>query len=55
MHITGRTDLELLARQRMSDAARMARRSTSVKPPPRRRTLRRQAAKGLRNLADVLD
>lgn len=54
MHTAGRTDLELLARQRMNDTARLAR-STSITPPPRRRTLRSNAARGLRGLADLLD
>ena len=54
MHTAGRTDLELLARQRIADTARLARRA-SVQPPPRRRALRRNAARGLRNLADFLN
>jgi hypothetical protein len=54
VHTTGITDLEPLARQRMDDAARRAETATRV-PPPRRRSLRRHAAKGLRHLADTLE
>nr|CAA9360710.1 MAG: hypothetical protein AVDCRST_MAG46-3255 [uncultured Nocardioidaceae bacterium] len=54
MHIYGSTDAEYLAAQRMDDYARRSP-EPGLKPPPRRRGLRRHAASRLRSLADSLD
>jgi hypothetical protein len=54
MHIYGSTDVEYLASQRVDDYARRSP-QPDQKPPPRRRTLRRHTASGLRSLADSLD